>query len=293
MGAPPAGVNADEPTLAPSGITPSGGPPSRWPAWLGRLRGGAFTRPLLLGEFAIVAALLIAYDRIKELADEEASVARRHAFDVVRVEKWLHVFVELHLDNGTARVHWLSVTASYYYQFVHIPATMAVLALCYVRWPVRYRLARNTLALTNVIGLATFVLYPVMPPRLLPGYGFHDAVADAGFGTSHVGGPIPEAQFAAMPSLHLAWATWVTVVLWVAVRNRTLRVLVLAYPVLMFLAVMATGNHYFLDGIAGIATTVVCAWAAWWWERRVRPATAPLAILPARAGRIAHAAPTG
>jgi hypothetical protein len=247
--------------------------------WFDRAR----VRPVVWGELVVVVALLYAYDQIKDLAPGQGNAALRHALDVVRVEKDLHLFVELHLDNAAASMRWLSLTVSYFYQFVHIPVTMGVLVLCYWRWPLRYRFARNTLVLTNVIGLATFVLYPVMPPRLLPGFGFHDAVAQAGFGTTHVGGPIPEAQFAAMPSLHLAWSTWVAILVFGAVRSRRLRCAVIAYPAVMFLVVMATGNHYLLDGVAGIATTLVSGAVAWVWERRVRPATAMVAILPAHA----------
>jgi hypothetical protein len=246
-------------------------------------------RPLVLGELVVVAVLLFVYDQIKDLAPHQGNSALHHALDVVHSEKDLHLFVELHLDNFAARYHWLSLTVSYFYQFVHIPVTMAVLVICYWRWPIRYRFARNTLVLTNVIGLTTFVLYPVMPPRLLPGYGFHDAVAAAGFGTTHVGGPVPEAQYAAMPSLHLAWATWVMILVFGAVSSWRLRALVVAYPVLMFLVVMATGNHYFFDGLAGILTTLASGAAAWAWERRVRPETARVAILPAHAAVPVHA----
>src|SRR5215470_12338101 len=88
---------------------------------------------------------------------------------------------------------------------------MGLLAGCYVFRPSLYRAARNALLLVSAIGLAVYAVYPVAPPRLMPGGGYLDLVARAGFGSSH-GGPININQYGAMPSLHLAWATWVLLV---------------------------------------------------------------------------------
>ena len=107
--------------------------------------------------------------------------------------------------------------------------TLAVLGWCYLRRPDAYRGARNALVLTNVIGLAVFYLYPVMPPRLLPGGGYVDAVAAAGFGSSHTG-PVPADQYAAMPSLHLAWAVWTASVAMLLLARYRVRLLLAALP---------------------------------------------------------------
>jgi membrane-associated phospholipid phosphatase len=154
---------------------------------------------------------------------------------------------------------------------------MAVLTCCYLWFPQFYRAARNSLVLTNVVGMTVFVLLPVMPPRLLPEGGFIDSVADAGFGHNH-GGPIEPAQFAAMPSLHLAWATWVAVVAFFMLRGKPYRVLVFIYPVLTTVAVVSTANHYVMDAVAG-AALAVSALAVCGFYRRVRsPAADPLDV---------------
>lgn len=271
----------DELARAQTTTVTVGSPAARAARWLRRPR----VRPVVVGELLVIGVLLYVYDQIKGLAPRQGTAALDHALTLVHGEQDMHLFVELHLDEFAHHFYWISLTATYFYQFVHVPVTMAVLVLCFVRWPIRYRFARNTLVLTNVIGLATFVLFPVMPPRLLPaygsGYGFYDAVAEAGFGATHVKGPVPEAQFAAMPSLHLAWATWVAILVFGAVTSRWVRALVVMYPFVMFFVVLATGNHYLFDGLAGVGTTLFCALVAWLWERRVRPATALVAILPA------------
>ncbi|MGV0802828.1 phosphatase PAP2 family protein, partial [Mycolicibacterium elephantis] len=89
-----------------------------------------------------------------------------------------------------------------------------LLAWLYLRLPADYRRARDSFILLNLIAIACFAVFPVTPPRLLPGMGYVDTVAQGGtFGSW--GTPLVSSanQYAAMPSLHLAWALWVSVVL--------------------------------------------------------------------------------
>jgi membrane-associated phospholipid phosphatase len=130
-----------------------------------------------------------------------------------------------------------------------------VLAWCWWRRPELYRPARNALVAVNVAGLAVFLLLPVAPPRLLPGYGFVDAVAQAGFGTTH-GGPVPADQYGALPSLHLAWAVWSAVMVMRMLPRTRLRFLCWLYPITVTAVVVVTGNHYLLDALAGTAVAL-------------------------------------
>jgi hypothetical protein len=95
-----------------------------------------------------------------------------------------------------------------------------------------------------------FAVFPVAPPRLLPGGGFFDSVADAGFGTNH--GPIPADQYGAMPSLHLAWATWAALTVFAMTRHWAPRLLLVSHVAVTAYVVQATGNHYLLDVASGV-----------------------------------------
>src|ERR1035441_3091993 len=59
-----------------------------------------------------------------------------------------------------------------------------------------------------------------------------------------------------MPSLHVAWAAWCGLALWQLYRRRAVAVLAIAYPLLDAFVVIATGNHYLLDVLAGFATAL-------------------------------------
>jgi membrane-associated phospholipid phosphatase len=212
-------------------------------------------RPPLLGELLVVLVLVKVYDRVRALEEARTGEALRNALDVLAAERWLHLDVELAGDRWLAGHPALSLVASWWYQLAHLTVTLAVLAWCYARRPDVYRGLRTALALTNVAGLLVFVVLPVMPPRLLPGGGYVDAIAAAGFGTSHTG-PIPADQYAAMPSLHLAWATWASAVAVTMLAGHRLRWLCLLYPVATGAVVVLTGNHYVLDVLAGIVVAL-------------------------------------
>ena len=66
-------------------------------------------------------------------------------------------------------------------------------------------------------------------------------------------------EFAAMPSLHVAWALWAGCLIARHARRRAVRIAGLAYPMLTGLVVMSTGNHYLLDVLAGAAVISVAA----------------------------------
>lgn len=213
-------------------------------------------RPFLLGELLVVFLLLHVYDYVKSLESVRAAASLQHARDVLSIEQALHINVELTTNLWLAGHHTLSTMLVWWYQYSHISGTMAVLTCCYLWFPSIYRNARNSLVLTNCAGMLTFALLPVMPPRLLPHAGFIDSVAVAGFGTTH-GGPVAPAQFAAMPSLHLAWALWVAIVSFAMLRGKRYRALVFIYPAMTTIAVISTGNHYVLDVVAGVALGLV------------------------------------
>ncbi len=207
-------------------------------------------RPRIIGELLVVLLLLRAYDMVRGHAEVREVAALRHGRQLLDAERWLHINIELSANLWTTQQTALSLLASYWYQFAHLTVTIGMLVWCWWRRASSYRRARNALVLTNVFGLTIFLLYPAAPPRFLPGFGFVDAVADAGFGATH-GGPVTADQFGAFPSLHLAWAVWTAVVAHRLVRSAALRRLWLCYPVVTAVAVVVTGNHYLLDILAG------------------------------------------
>ncbi len=201
------------------------------------------------------------YDYVRSFEAARRITALNHAHGVLTVERVLHVDFERVGNRFLTGHHSLALLAAWWYQFAHISVTLVALAGCYAIRPAIYRSARNALVATNLVGMIVFFVLPVMPPRLLPNGGYVDSVALAGFGTTH-GGPVPADQYAAMPSLHLAWATWTAMVAASLLAGRPWRQLCYAYPIITGIVVVVTANHYVLDVMAGVGVAVATASAS-------------------------------
>jgi PAP2 superfamily len=217
------------------------------------------TRPRWWAEALVVAWLCWVYDAINNLAPLRVHAALVHGWGVLHLERTLGLDPELALNRWLAAHHTLGLLLSDYYDNAHFVVTLGLLGWLWYRRADLYRPLRNTLVAINVLGLLVFWLYPTAPPRLLAGSGFDDVVAATGaLGGWHTGTLAPVAnQFAALPSLHMAWAVWCALVLWSLSRHIYVRVAAVLYPCMTCLAVLATGNHYLLDVFAGVATAAL------------------------------------
>jgi membrane-associated phospholipid phosphatase len=119
---------------------------------------------------------------------------------------------------------------------------------------------RNIFLITTALSVIIYNVFPVAPPRLATGLRYHGHPFHF-IDTVFVGKGVDLSfdRYAAMPSLHVAWATIVGLgVAWLA-RPILLRLLGLVYPFMMGVAVIVTGNHYIADCLGG-AAVVVIAW---------------------------------
>jgi len=193
---------------------------------------------------------------------------------VYDIERTLHIANEATL-SGWFLPHplWVQVMNGYY-ALIHVPALIAFLVWLFVRHRDQYPRVRNTVALVTGVCL-TMHFVPVAPPRLYPELGFVDTAKVYGqsvYGT--IGHGLSD-QMSAMPSIHVAWALIVAVGVILYSTSRW-RGLVVLHPLLTVLAVTATANHWWLDGIvAGLILAVVLAWqrlvagvSALWRSRR-------------------------
>ncbi len=224
-------------------------------------------------EALVIVWLCWVYDAITNFAPLRLHAAVSHGESMLAAERWLGIDPELRLDRWLAGHHTLGLLVSDYYDNAHFIVTLGLLGWLWVRRADIYRPLRNVLVLTNVIAFAVFWLYPVAPPRMLRADGFSDVVASThAFGSWHTGALASAAnQLAAMPSLHMAWAAWCAVVLWRLSRRVWVRAIAVLYPCMTALAVLATGNHYVLDVLAGLATLVVAMLIEATILRKIRP----------------------
>jgi len=220
-------------------------------------------------ELGYVGGFYLLYSGTRNLFGS-ASGGATHAFHnaqrVIRAEQWLGIFHEATVQGWFLGAPWFVRLWDDFYGTFHFVVTLGVLVVAYRRWPTVYRFWRNTLAFTTALALIGFSLFPLMPPRLLcdcaygagPGldYGFTDTLLRVGGLWSFDSGTMKSIsnQYAAMPSLHMAWALWCAWVLVPRLRHRWAKALAIAYPVATVFAITITANHYFLDAVAGAVT---------------------------------------
>jgi hypothetical protein len=210
------------------------------------------------------------YDAITNLAPLRLHTALDHAKVILIAEQALHLDPEHSLDRWLAAHHTLGIVLSYYYDNAHFVVTLGLLGYLWWRRADVYRPLRNSLVLANALAFIVFWRYPVAPPRMLP--GFTDVVAATHtVGSWHTGALASQAnQLAAMPSLHIAWAVWCTLVVWHITTHRWLRALGVIYPFVTAFAVLATGNHFVFDIFGGLATIAASVVIVRLLERRLR-----------------------
>jgi PAP2 superfamily len=235
-------------------------------------------------EALVIAWLCWVYDAVNNLAPVRLHAALAHGWALLRLERTLGLDPEVALNHWLTHHHTLGLLLSDYYDNAHFLVTLGLLGWLWWRRADIYRPLRNTLVLVNVIAFVVFWQFPVAPPRMLP--GFVDVVAAThAIGSWHTGALASQAnQLAAMPSLHIAWALWCTLVVWRLTARAWLRVLAAIYPCLTAFAVLATGNHYVFDLLGGVATLLVAALAVRVLQPRLRlPGRPQLRRWPLRA----------
>ncbi len=248
-------------------------------------------------EILFIVWLCWIYDAINNLSPLRVQLAYSDGRFLLHFERMIHLDPEAALDHWLAGHPALGWVAGNYYDNVHFITTLGLIGLVWWKFPDRYRPLRNGLVLTNLIAMVVFWLVPTAPPRLLDPAVYIDIVGQShAFGSWHTGTLATAAnQFAAMPSMHIGWAAWSSIAAWRILPKSRWTYLVWVYPVLTGLDVLATGNHYLCDVVAGlivVAMSQVIAdrWQGWWTAREARRALErPVVILGPVAGDGARA----
>ena len=214
----------------------------------------------LLRQLLIWFGFVLAYQVARGVADRDDRAAFDNARGIVDVERRATGLWELSLQSWAQSSHSIAVSMQWTYWLSQFAVVGVALLWVYLRRHGSFIRFRNVLILTNVIGLIGYVLLPTAPPRMLPEFGFVDTLASLGapnHGSSFI--QLAANPYAAMPSLHSADALIVGIGLAFFVRSSIMKAIWLAWPVWVWISVMATGNHFWLDIAAGILVAGVAA----------------------------------
>jgi membrane-associated phospholipid phosphatase len=219
----------------------------------------------LARQVALFVTALYAYSLVRGFADEPGAV--QTAFDnargVISVEQALHVFVEPSIQAWAMGSGLLVDGASWVYVNAQSSVTLGALLFIYLRRNESFYFVRNMLMIAMALALVGYIVYPTAPPRFFPEWGFFDSVSDfAGVEPDSTTVDALFNPYAAIPSMHVAFALMIGGSLAKLVHRPVLRVLWWAYPVLVTFVIVATANHFLTDALLGALVAALSAFAA-------------------------------
>ena len=215
-------------------------------------------------EVLAILAFYFVYSAIRNANEGGTAEALRNAERIIDWQRALGIYHEETLQDWALAFKALIVAANYFYGSLHFVVTIGAGIYLFRKFSDAYPLYRNTLAITTAVALVGFVLFPLMPPRLLDvystqDYDFVDTLARYPTFWSFNSGAVSKIsnQYAAMPSVHVAWATWCAMVFAPRVKQHWTKVLAVAYPFLTVLVIVITGNHFVLDAVGGLIVLAI------------------------------------
>ena len=199
--------------------------------------------------------------------------AYNNAWRLVSFERGIGIFEEVSVQSAALSYDFLVHVFNVIYFYGHWPVIFAAGIWLFIKHPRTYTITRNAFLISGGVALSPYAFFPVAPPRLIG--GFADTLyltIPLSFDQSRAVNP-----FAALPSLHVGWNVLIAAALYMSFRHPALKFSAFLLPPLMLIATVATGNHFFIDGIAGamlaLAAFLIARWLYYNWpafEARLR-----------------------
>jgi hypothetical protein len=230
-------------------------------------------RDLVL-QIVLLTVIIFAYQLTRGLAENGATAAQAidSAKRLVRIERALGLYVEPSIQRWALGVPNLTDALSWIYLNVQTTVTLGGIFWIYFQHNERYNFVRNMFFVSFLGACVIYVLLPTAPPRLMPAeYGFVDSVESLSGPRKFVWDAFAN-PYAAVPSMHMAFALMIGWSLVHLSTRKWVRAAWMAYPAAILWVVVATGNHFWLDAVAGAVVAAAGAVSAYALGR-LRPAT--------------------
>jgi PAP2 superfamily len=224
-----------------------------------------------LRQLALFGGAYYAYRLVRGVVDGQAGLAFENARTVVGIERSLGLFFEPGLQAWAKGHDWLLTIANWMYVNTHFVITTTFLIWLYLARNHAFYYVRNMFMVAMGLALVGYVAFPTAPPRFLPEWGFSDTVAGfVGKAAENTANALYN-PFAAVPSMHVAFALMIGIPAFFLAANRVVKLLWAVYPLLVTFVVVVTANHFWIDAGLGAAVAAFSACAASAAFARARP----------------------
>jgi hypothetical protein len=212
------------------------------------------------------------YRLVRGIVDGQVAVSFAHARGIVSFERSLGLFFEPGLQRTAIdHMHWLVDVTNWCYVNMHLFGTSAFILWLYFRRNDAFYFVRNMFMVAMGLALIGYVIFPTAPPRFLPEWGFTDTVSTFVGNSAANTASVLYNPYAAIPSMHVAFALLLGFSAAKLVKWRVLKVVFYAYPVWVAFVTMMTANHFWTDAVLGALTAALAWWAASYALARARP----------------------
>jgi hypothetical protein len=192
-----------------------------------------------------------------------AQLAFANARTIVEIEQGLGLFFEQGFQSWVMGERFLVDLANFMYVNSHFVVTTCFLVWLYLRHNRHFYFVRNMFMVAMGLALIGYLAFPTAPPRFLPELGFIDTIsyyADVRHDSALVA--IFFNPYAAVPSVHVAFALMMAVPAVLLVRRLAFKAVWALYPAVVTVVVIVTANHWWLDAALGAMVAGVAALAA-------------------------------
>ncbi len=217
-----------------------------------------------LFQLSLFVAADLAYETIRGIVEGRAQIAFANARVIVEMERSMGLFFEKSFQASLINTGWIIEVANWTYMNSHLVVTTAFLVWLYIAHNDSFYFVRNMFLVAMGLALVGYLLVPTAPPRMLASLGFIDTIAEVSSiktDSSVVRTFIN--PYAAIPSMHMAFALMISIPAVVLVKRMAFKVLWALYPLVVMFTIIVTANHFWLDAAAGALVAVAAAVAAY------------------------------
>jgi membrane-associated phospholipid phosphatase len=203
-------------------------------------------------QLGILVLVDVAYELVRGIADGERSQAIANGESVISLERGVHFLFEPGLQAFFMPAHWVIDLANQLYLNAQFSIALGFLVWLYLFRNESYYFVRNMFVVSMGLALIGYTLFPTAPPRMFPHDGFVDTIVEfSGVNHDSTLAKVFINPFAAVPSMHCAFALMIGGTGFKVCRSRVARAWWAFWPLLISWVVIVTGNHYWVDVVLG------------------------------------------